>query len=118
MFRRCRLRVARAASPCAPSIRARAIFDPHCLCFLRTEHTAEAWLRYQLDIGRRGPGWRTCLADRALRRAQSIPARSACEPIVTYDCGVYVRTVPITRASPSAIRMIAPFAASIQNVDV
>src|SRR5207244_3777633 len=28
------------------------------------------------------------------------------------------RIVPITRASPSAIRMIAPFAASIQNVDV
>ena len=28
------------------------------------------------------------------------------------------RTVPISRARPSAIRMIAPFAASIQNVDV
>ena len=33
-----------------------------------------------------------CLADRALCRAQSKLARSAREPIVTYDCGVYVRT--------------------------
>src|SRR3989442_13389131 len=45
-------------------------------------------------------------------------ARSRDDANLTGEPHGQARTVPITRASPSAIKMIAPFAASIQNVDV